>query len=112
LDQGVCNFDGLDLTGLQLELLYLGKCSFVGANLAGVSFRGSTLGGANLRGANIEGTRFLSVDLTAANLAGATGTPALEFVTWDGTVCPDGTTTGELWNGVDEGCEGRLVPGP
>jgi DNA-binding CsgD family transcriptional regulator len=112
LDQGGCNFDGLDLRGIDLVRLNLGKCSFAGANLAGVTIRGTSLGGADLRGANIEGTRFLSVDLTAANLAGATGTPVLEFVTWDGTVCPDGSATGELWYGVDEACEGLTAPGP
>jgi hypothetical protein len=112
LDQGGCNLDGVDLRGIDLVRLDLGKCSFVGSNLAGITIRGSSLGGANLRGANIEGTRFLSVDLTAANLAGATDTPVLEFVTWDGTVCPDGSATGELWNGVDEGCEGLRSPAP
>jgi uncharacterized protein YjbI with pentapeptide repeats len=110
LDQGGCTFDGLDLRGIDLLRLDLGNCSFAGANLAGITIQGTSLGGANLRGANIEGTVFQSVDLTAANLAGATGTPAMEFVTWDGTVCPDGTATGELWNGVDEECE--LAGGP
>ena len=83
--------ENVDLTGLKVDELYLGRlqlpkyklqaASFRNADLSGANLtgaflwsadlRGANLTGANLRGANLRGADLRGADLTVANLRGA-----------------------------------------
>lgn len=79
------NFDGLDLTGVNLQRANLQNASFIGANL-----NQSDLQYANLSGAILKQTQLDNANLTGANLTGAciedwgmTSTTHLESVQCD-----------------------------
>ncbi len=79
-----------------------GPASLRNAELAGADLTGAFLGYADLTGA----------DLTDATLEGANLTGAkLTDVTWDNTVCPDGTNSDDVAgaDGTGGTCEGHLV---
>jgi uncharacterized protein YjbI with pentapeptide repeats len=60
------NFDGLDLTGVNLQDAHLQEASFIGANLNQSNLRGADLTGAYLKQTQLDGA-----DLTGATLTGA-----------------------------------------
>lgn len=76
------------------------------------SLRNADLQGADLTGAFLGYVDLTGADLTDANLEGANITGAkLSDVTWDNTVCPDGTNSDDVAsaNGVGGTCAGHLV---
>jgi hypothetical protein len=75
------------------------------------SFRNADLTGADLSGAFLGYADFTGADLTDADLRGANLTGAkLTDVTWDSTVCPDGTNSDDVGKSGEGGtCEGHLV---
>jgi uncharacterized protein YjbI with pentapeptide repeats len=72
------NFEGADLSGLDLSMnnfdgamfwhANLSGCDLSNCNLSGAEFLGANLRAANLRGANLKGAWFERTDLTLADL--------------------------------------------
>ena len=62
-------------------------CDLSGKVLVGVDLTGADLRWADLRQAAIQSADLTGTDLSGASLVGA----ALDFITWEGTRCPDGT---------------------
>jgi uncharacterized protein YjbI with pentapeptide repeats len=74
------NFDGSDLTGVNLQGANLQDASFIGANLSQSNLRGvdlsrailkqAQLDGVNLQGANLQDASFIGANLNQSNLRG------------------------------------------
>jgi uncharacterized protein YjbI with pentapeptide repeats len=84
-------FTGADLTGANLSDSNLKG----GANFTNVNLKNANLNNSNLKGSNFTGSNLSGAELTNTNLSGATGlkTATLTGVVWQGTTCPDGTSS-------------------
>ena len=74
----------LSLKNGNLAGCYLAGASLAGANASGATFHDAYLAGASLAGANLSNADLSGAVMTGANVAG---------VTWNRTICPDGTSS-------------------
>lgn len=88
---------GADLSGAFLNPANLSAANLGGANLSSAHLRGANLNGTDLTGANLLDADLENANLSNARLAGAVmdGT-GLSGVTWNNTICPDGTNSDEI----------------
>lgn len=91
-----CNLAGLNLTGANLSGANLANTNLAGANLTGADLSGANLVYANLQGANLNIIKLIGANLSAADLKGALNGQFANILatTWDATICPDGTNSG------------------
>ncbi len=95
------DLDHASLVEASMQHTKLGSANLTFANLSGVNFSFADLSHANLSNANLESANFALANLTDANLTGATVTSAsFPEVTWDNTICPDGSNS----NAYVDGC--------
>ena len=102
------NLDGANLTHARLDVQTFGVgqsgfagsmdgVSLVGANLHAASISLLPMRRANLRNADLTQASFyfveLTGDLSGANLTGATFVSSAVGVTWNNTICPDGSNS-------------------
>ena len=116
---------GATLTNGDLTYADLNNSTLIGATLTGAYLSGATLTNANLFGANLADANLTSADLTAADLTDANlinanltradltaadltnaglysvkydSMTTWEGITWDNTICPDGTNSNDPGN--------------
>lgn len=106
------NLSGNDLRTTILTDTHLTEVQFIGANLQGQNLSNQDLLGDNFDSANLTNVDFTGANLSGtplinANLSGANFTNAiLDGVSYDNTICPDGTNSDNNGNT----CEGHLTP--
>lgn len=85
------------LSNVNLSGDYLGGANLAGVDLSNTNLKNFNLTDANLTGANLTGANLTDANLTNADLKGAMGmsTATLTGITWSGTMCPDGTSSGK-----------------
>lgn len=118
VDMSDTNFSSSVITGGQFTGSDLSNSDFSNSNVSSTSFQNTTLASTNFTAASAEGTGFQNANLTNGNFTnanftyadftGATNmdTTTLTGVTWDNTICPDGTNSNDNGNT----CVGHLTP--
>jgi len=106
-DVSYCNMQGKDWTGATLLGADLRFADFTGARLGGAVLSNANATRAVLRFADLRNAFMPNADLTRANLYGALMEGAnITGVTWQNTICPDGTSS----NANGNTCDGHLNP--
>jgi uncharacterized protein YjbI with pentapeptide repeats len=100
------DFAGADLAGASFSNTTVENGDFAGADLVGANFANGTYTGSSFVGANLTSATFVNADYDSADLDNAKlkytnltttrtdpQTVNVNLVTWDHTVCPDGTNS-------------------
>ncbi len=99
---------GYDMTGAQLDMAALDDANFSGNLMVGANLTNSTLTNSDLNFVDLTNADLSLVDFSGADLRGAllVTVSGMSTITWDNTLCPDGT------NSDDNGgtCENNLEP--
>ena len=97
-DLGSADLRSADLRYANLRGAYLSNADLGAANLTNADLRYANLYRADLGAANLTNADLINANLYLANLQGA----QLHLVSWDNTVCPDGTNSDDNGNTCED----------